>query len=151
MTYTDAPDDALPELRPLELEAIQLTDEELAVAAERSALEHDPERAWSRYLRCMAITALKNELRRRRVPVVVGPELEPDEPERLLMLDGRCTQMICSSPLADELEVSLASWREATTAPQLLLAAVVDEDQGVVHFPGVVDAAAFVTLSLIHI
>ena len=73
----------------------------------------DPERAWIRYLRCMAITALKKELRRRRVPVVVGPELEPDEPERLLMLDGRCTQMICASPLADELEVSLASWREA--------------------------------------
>jgi hypothetical protein len=144
MTYIDAPDDVVPTLRPLGLEAIQLTDDEITAAAERASLEIDPERAWSRYLRGLAITALKRELRRRRLPVVVGPELEPEAPERLLLLDGRCTQLICASSLTDEQEVSLASWREAATAPQLLLAAVVDEDHGVVHLPGVLDAAAFV-------
>jgi hypothetical protein len=76
--------------------------------------------------------------------VVVGPELEPEAPERLLLLDGRCIQLICASPFAHEVEVPLGVWREAATAPQLLLAAMVDEDQGVVHIPGVVDAKAFV-------
>ena len=144
MTSTDAPVDATPALRPLGLEAISLTDAEITAAAERAALESDPERAWSRYLRSLAITALKNELRRRKMTVVVGPELEPEAPERLLLLDGRCIQLICASPFADELEVPLEVWREAATAPQLLLAAMVDEDQGVVHIPGVVDAKVFV-------
>ncbi|WP_216923279.1 hypothetical protein [Synechococcus sp. CCAP 1479/9] len=144
MTRTDVSDDAMPALRPLAMEAIQLTDEEITAAAESSALESDPERAWCHYLRGLAITALKGELRRRRVPVVVGPELEPEDPERLLLLDGRYTQLICASPCADELEVPLGRWREASTAPQLLLAAMVDEDQGVVQVPGVLDAAAFV-------
>jgi hypothetical protein len=144
MIHADAPEDAVPALRPLGLDAIQLTDEQITAAAESSALESDPERAWSLYLRALAITALKSELLRHRLPVVVGPELEPEAPERLLLLNGLSTQLICLSSLADEVEVPLGGWREAATAPQLLLAAVVDEDQGVVQFPGVLDASAFV-------
>ena len=75
---------------------------------------------------------------------MVGPELNPEDPDRLLALNGLATHLLCASPLADVVEVPLNHWRKTATAPQLLLLAQVDEDAGVVHFPGVLDARAFV-------
>jgi hypothetical protein len=100
-------------------------------------------------MRALAITAIRRELRR-RASLVVGPELEPEEPERLLQINGRCTQLVCVSALADEALVPLGCWSDSATAPQLLLAAVVDEDQGLVEIPGVLDAAAFVAWTRTH-
>jgi hypothetical protein len=130
-------------LRPLGLEAIQLTEAEITAAAQGSSVELDPEQGWRRYLRALAITALKGECQRRRAGVVIGPELEPEAPDRLLALNGRATQLVCVSSLADTADVPVAPWRASETAPQLVLLAQVDEDQGLVQFPGVLDGAAF--------
>lgn len=143
MTQTLSADEADLTLRPLGLEAILLSDEEITAAAESAASESDPERAWTRYLRALAVTALRKELRSRKAEVVVGPELEPEAPDRLLALNGLASQLLCVSPLAETVSIPLAHWRQTTTAPQLLLLAQVDEDQGVVQFPGVLAAAAF--------
>jgi hypothetical protein len=74
----------------------------------------------------------------------VGPELEPEAPDRLLLINGRVTQLVCTSALADEAEVPLSQWQAPATAPQLLLLALVDEEHGVVTFPGVLAASKFV-------
>jgi hypothetical protein len=75
---------------------------------------------------------------------VVGPELEPEAPDRLLAIQGLATQLLCVSALAEEALVPLGPWKQEATAPQLALLAQVDEENGVVEFPGVMDAAAVV-------
>lgn len=132
-------------LQPVGLEAIQLTEGELTAAAQGAGIEQDPERAWSRYLRGLAITALKADCQRRRANVIIGPELDPEEPDRLLAINGRATQLLCVSSMVDVVEVPTEPWQVSEKAPQLLLLAQVDEDQGLVQFPGVLDGAAFVT------
>lgn len=132
--------------RAVEPDAIALSDTELREAASCVDLQQakeKPDLAWTRYLRAMALIALRRWLKERRAEVTVGPELEPEAPERLLALNGRATQLLCCTPLNEEVEVPLAVWQQSETAPQLLLLAEVDEDNGLVRFPGVLAAAAF--------
>ncbi|MCP9826227.1 hypothetical protein [Synechococcus sp. EJ6-Ellesmere] len=129
---------------PLHPEAIRLSEEEMARAAALVDLAEEPELAWTRYLRGLALAALSKELKHRNATITIGPELSPEDPQRLLALDGRATQLLCISPLADAVAVPLSPWRDAATAPQLLLLAQVDEDHGTVQFLGVLDAVGLV-------
>ena len=131
--------------RPLSPEAISLDPEELRQAAAVLVPGEDPEQAWIRYLRALALLALRRWLKQRGASVLVGPELEPEAPDRLLAIQGLATQLLCVSALAEEALVPLGPWKQATTAPQLALLAQVDEENGVVEFLGVMDAAAVVT------
>ncbi|MGB5134452.1 MAG: hypothetical protein WBN89_04685 [Prochlorococcaceae cyanobacterium] len=129
---------------PLHPEAICLSEEEMARAAALVDPADEPEAAWTRYLRALALAALRKELKQRNAAITIGPELSPEDPQRLLALNGRATQLLCVSPLAETVKVPLSHWRETAKAPQLLLLAQVDEDQGTVQFLGVLDAVAFV-------
>lgn len=130
--------------RPLELDAICLTEAQQQQAASLQDPADSPEQAWTRYLRALALIGLRRWLKQRRAGIVVGPELEPEAPDRLLAINGRVTQLVCASALADEAEVSLSHLQDPAMAPQLLLLALVDEDHGVVTFPGVLAASRFV-------
>lgn len=130
--------------RPLSPEAISLDPEELRQAAAVLVPGEDPEQAWIRYLRALALLALRRWLKQRGASVLVGPELEPEAPDRLLAIQGLATQLLCVSALAEEALVPLGPWKQEATAPQLALLAQVDEENGVVEFPGVMDAAAVV-------
>lgn len=129
--------------RPLLPEAIRLDDSQIQQAA-LLAGEEAPDMSWTRFLRGLSLIALKQWINHRKATIVVGPELSPEEPDRLLALNGLATQLLCVSPLADEVEVPLSPWQETATSPQMLLLSEVDEDNGVVHFPGVLDAKAFI-------
>ena len=128
--------------RPLQPGAICLEPQELSQAAASLVPGEDPEQAWIRYLRALALLALRRWLKHRGAAVRLGPELEPEAPDRLLAIQGLATQLLCASPLADQVMVPLLPWRDPARAPQLLLLAQVDEENGVVEFPGVLAAAA---------
>jgi hypothetical protein len=130
--------------RPLAAGAILLSEKDLQQAAQQLDPAQSLEERWARFLRLLSLQALKRWLGERKSSVVVGPELNPEDPDRLLALNGLATQLLCVSPLADVVEVPLNHWRKTATAPQLLLLAQVDEDAGLVHFPGVLDARAFI-------
>ncbi|MEB3183401.1 MAG: hypothetical protein VKN15_03315 [Cyanobacteriota bacterium] len=131
--------------RPLPAKAISLDPEDLRQAAASLDPGEDPERAWVRYLRALALLALRRWLKQRGASVVVGPDLEPEAPDRLLAIEGLATQLLCASSLVEEVLVPLGPWNQEVTAPQLALLALVDEENGVVEFPGVMDAAAVIT------
>jgi len=137
MSTAKEPGDLNLRLRPLEWDAIALSEQEIEQAAASALVERDPEQAWSRYLRSLILMALRRELRRLDAAVVVGPELEPEAPDRMLALNGRATQLLWCSLLAEEVTVPLLPWRNTATAPQLLIAAQVDEDNGTVRIQGV--------------
>jgi hypothetical protein len=124
--------------------AIVLDAEELRQAGDALIPGEDPEEGWIRYLRALALLALRRWLKQRKASVVVGPEIEPEDPDRLLAIGGRATQLLCTSALAEEVAVPLKPWEQIATAPQLALLALVDEENGVVEFPGVLDAAGMV-------
>lgn len=88
----------------------------------------------------LAIAALHQELRRRRLALPLGPELNPADPERLLSLNRFALQLATAGLLADQVPVAQSLWRDAATAPQLLLAALVDEENSVVQLQGVLTA-----------
>jgi hypothetical protein len=129
---------------PLHPEAIRLSEEEIAKAAGLVNPTEDQELGWTRYLRGLALAALRKELKQRNAVITIGPELSPEDPHRLLALNGRATQLLCISTQAETVVVPLTPWRETATAPQLLLLAKVDEDLGTVQFLGVLDAGTFV-------
>ena len=85
----------------------------------------------------LAVAALRQELRRRQLALPLGPELDPADPDRLLILNRFSLQLASAGLLADQVAVQQGFWRDAGTAPQLLLAALVDEDNGVVQLQGV--------------
>lgn len=130
--------------RPLPPEAISLEDDDLRKVAAALVQGEDPEQGWIRYLRSLTLLALRRWLKQRDAAVVVGPELEPEAPDRLLAIGGRFTQLLCACSLAEEVAVPLSPWKQTATAPQLVLLALVDEENAVVEFPGVIDAAALI-------
>lgn len=88
----------------------------------------------------LAVLALQQAMAERRLQLPLGPQLELGNPERLLNLNRFAVQLVCGGLMADQLGVPLAPWAEASTAPQLLLAALVDDEEGVVHFAGTLTA-----------
>lgn len=118
---------ALPE----PLETLAIPDDAILLAAWEPASS----------ARELATAALQQAMADRLLNLPLGPELELANPQRLLVLNRFQVQLLCQGISADQLEVPLAPWREAAAAPQLLLAALVDEESGVVHFPGVLTGA----------
>ncbi|MEB3331811.1 MAG: hypothetical protein VKI83_04910 [Synechococcaceae cyanobacterium] len=87
--------------------------------------------------RALVMVALRQAMADRQLQLPLGPEQEPEDPARLLSLNRFALQLVTAGLLADQIEVPLSFWRTQATAPQLLLAACVDEDGGVVDLPGV--------------
>ncbi len=87
--------------------------------------------------RQLAVQALQQELRQRQLSLPLGPELHLADPERLLSLNRFALQLATAGLLADQIGVPQQFWQERGSAPQLLLAALVDEESGVVQFQGV--------------
>jgi len=90
--------------------------------------------------RTLVVAALRQELQRRRLALPLGPETDLDNPERLLLLNRVAVQIVTAGLLADQIAIPLPPWQEASQAPQLLAAALVDDDNQVVILPGVLTA-----------
>ncbi len=91
--------------------------------------------------RSLAVAALQRALRERQLALPLGPGTALGDAQRLLSLNRFAVQLSTTGVLADELEVDATPWASEATAPQLLLAALVDEENAVVAFPGVLTGA----------
>ncbi len=99
---------------------------------------------WRRQWRCLALAALRQAMAERQITLPLGPKLDADDPARLLVLNRFSVQLQVTGLSSDQVAIDASLWRLASTAPQLLLAACVDEENGVVHFPGVLTAEEFI-------
>lgn len=98
--------------------------------------------------RRLALAALRQGLAERQLQsLTLGPTIDPEDPSRLLSLNGMAVQLACCGLISEEIQVDLSFWRRAEKAPQLILAAAVDGDNQVVHFPGVLTGREFVVLA----
>ena len=97
--------------------------------------------------RGLAAAALQQALQNRRLALPLGPATALGDAERLLSLNRFAVQLSTAGLLADQLTIDPTPWTSPTTAPQLLLAALVDEENGVVVFPGVLTGAEFLALA----
>jgi hypothetical protein len=95
-------------------------------------------------LRALAVAALRQALAERRLALPFGPETAADDDGRLLSLNRFGLQLSTGGISADQIAIDAAPWAELATAPQLLLAALVDEENAVVWFPGVLTGQEFV-------
>jgi hypothetical protein len=124
-----APIDPL-EAFPMPAGAIELDDSTAALSA-----------------RSLAVAALQRALRDRKLSLPLGPESALGDAQRLLSLNRFGVQLATAGVLADQLAIDAAPWLSEATAPQLLLAALVDEENAVVAFPGVLTGAEFIELA----
>ncbi|MEI8250176.1 MAG: hypothetical protein WCF98_03295 [Synechococcus sp. ELA057] len=97
--------------------------------------------------RQMVVAALQQGMAERRLALPLGPQTALDEEGRLLSLNRFAVQLACCGISSDQIAIDSQPWHEAAMAPQLLLAALVDEENGVVSFPGVLTGPEFVELA----
>ena len=90
------------------------------------------------------VKALQQELKRRGINIAVGPETDLDNPARLLLLNRFSVQLVTGGMLSDQITIPLGHWDQAAKAPQLVAAGLVDEENDVVYFPGVMTAEQFI-------
>ncbi|NDG74383.1 MAG: hypothetical protein EBX49_03405 [Synechococcaceae bacterium WB8_1B_136] len=95
-------------------------------------------------LRALAVAALHQALAERRLALPLGPETAAEDNGRLLNLNRFGLQLATAGISADQIAIDARPWAETGTAPQLLLAALVDEENAVVWFPGVLTGQEFV-------
>lgn len=95
----------------------------------------------------LAIAALRQELADRSLDLPFGPQIDPADPDRLLAVNHIAVQLVCTAMGAESVAVPLGPWRTATTAPQLLLLATVEDENGWVHLAGSLTAREVLALA----
>jgi len=110
------------------------------------AIELSVEQPWSSP-RAMAVAALRQVLAAQPTALPMGPETAAEDEGRMLSLNRFALQLVTSGISADQIEVDAKPWEEQATAPQLLLAAQVDEENAVVAFGGVLTGPEFLALA----
>jgi hypothetical protein len=110
------------------------------------AVELPPDSGWLSP-RAMAVAALRQVLSSRGIGLPLGPETAAEDEGRLLSLNRVALQLSTSGISADQIAVDLSLWAEQASAPQLLLSALVDEENAVVAFGGVLTGQEFVALA----
>lgn len=110
------------------------------------AIELPADQTW-RSERALAVAALQQVLASQSKALPLGPETAAEDDGRLLSLNRFALQLATGGLLADQIAVDAKPWAEEATAPQLLLAAHVDEENAVVAFGGVLTGAEFVALA----
>ena len=97
-------------------------------------------------LREFSINALKQILEERDLTLPLGPELDIENPKRLIILNRFAIQVVTTGITSDEISIPLEQWYKYGAAPQILLAAKVDEENNVVYFSGVLTGPEFKSL-----
>lgn len=98
----------------------------------------EPGQSWEALSeRELAIAALQQAMKERLLALPLGPQGDLANPEQQLVLNRFAVQLVASGVLSDQIAVPLAPWPAEATAPQLLALALVDSENGVVHWPGV--------------
>lgn len=128
---------------------------EPAEASEAASRESGPQpsadrggEAAGRYARLLVIAALQQELAQRHLALPFGPELAFADPDRLLQLNHVALQVVCGGWLEDPFAIPVAPWRQQATAPQLLVAARVGAESGLVRLAAVLTAQEWLQVAL---
>ena len=74
----------------------------------------------------------------------LAPELELNNSDRLLMLNGFAIQLLITSFISDEINIPLKYCYQENGNPQILLAAKVDNENNVVFFQGILTSEEFI-------
>ena len=98
-------------------------------------------------LRELAVAGVQQAMRDRRLALPLGPQTALAEAGRLLILNQFAVQLVAAGIAADQIPVDLGAWQEESAAPQLLLAALVDDENDVVAFPGVLTGEEVLALA----
>ena len=130
MTHTPMPPPEPLEALPMPLGAIELPIDQQALTA-----------------RALAVAALRQALAERQLNLPFGPALGAEEEDRSLSLNRFAVQLVTSGIGSDQFTVNGVPWAAVATAPQLLLAAKVDEENDLVWFAGVLTGEEFVSLA----
>ena len=117
------------------------------VAIPPEAIQLDPPLPATASDRELAIAALRQELADRSLDLPFGPQLDPADPDRLLAVNHLAVQLVCTAMGAESAAVPLGPWRKEATAPQLLLLAAVEEENGWVHLAGSLTAREVLALA----
>ena len=117
------------------------------VAIPPEAIQLDPPLPATASDRELAIAALRQELADRSLDLPFGPQLDPADPDRLLAVNHLAVQLVCSAMGAESVAVPLGPWRTEATAPQLLLLATVEDENGWVHLAGSLTAKEVLALA----
>lgn len=97
--------------------------------------------------RALAVAALRQALAERQLNLPFGPALGAEEEDRVLSLNRFAVQLVTSGIGSDQFTVNGVPWAAVPTAPQLVLAAQVDEENDLVWFAGVLTGEEFVSLA----
>ncbi len=90
-----------------------------------------------------SINALKQILRERNLTLPLGPESGVKESKCLINLNRFSIQVLTTGITSDEISIPLDNWYKPGGAPQILLAAKIDEENSVVYFSGVLTGPEF--------
>ena len=96
--------------------------------------------------RDLVISGLRKIIKERKLTLPLGPELDLDNSERLLILNGFSVQLLITDFLSDEITIPLNHWYQENCNPQILLAAKIDDENNVVFFQGVLTSKEFIEL-----
>jgi len=110
------------------------------------AIELPADQAWASE-RALAVAALKEAVAAQVPGLPLGPESAAEDDGRLLSLNRFAVQLATTGISADQIPVDATPWAAETTAPQLVLAAQVDEENAVVAFAGVLTGSELVALA----
>lgn len=121
------------------LDGFPLPEDAIVVQLEHAAPADATEDS-QRYRRLLVLAALRLAMKERQLDLPLGPSLDPEDPTRLLSLNHLAVQLAITGISSDSVTFDSQAWQRTETAPQLLLAAAVDDDLRVVHIPGVLRA-----------
>ena len=100
----------------------------------------------SQSLRQLTIAVLRKVISDRKLDLPLGPQLDLDNPKRILNLNRFFVQVVTTGINADEISIPLKQWSKKDRTSHLLLAAKVDDENNVVYFSGVLTGPEFETL-----
>ena len=84
----------------------------------------------------LIVKALEKVLKDRDLDMPLGPQLDLYNPDRTIILNKFEVQIVSSGILSDEVQIRKDFWKSKIRSPQLVLAALIDDDTNIVYFKG---------------
>ena len=84
----------------------------------------------------LIVKALEKVLKDRDLDLPLGPQLDLYNPNRTVILNKFEVQIVSSGILSDEVQIRKDFWKLKIRSPQLVLAALIDDDSNIVYFKG---------------
>ena len=84
----------------------------------------------------LIVKALEKVLKDRDLDLPLGPQLDLYNPDRTIILNKFEVQIVSSGILSDEVKIRKDFWKSKIRSPQIILAALIDDDTNIVYFKG---------------